>query len=150
LTQTQLKEIGINVEILTLDMDTADAYIWPDFEVANGRDYDLSTWGWSSSNSLTYLISLCSSDFSAGTYNVCGYVSEKFDTLVNEKLAAVTSMEEMENLLKELQTVIAEEIPLITIGYADTLQVCNTNMYDGWVAGKGMNIVNIFSFVGEQ
>lgn len=150
LIKTQLKEIGINVEILTLDMDTADAYIWPDFEVANGRDYDLSTWGWSSSNSLTYLISLCSSDFAVGTSNVCGYVSEKFDALVAEKLDAVTSMEEMEALLKELQTVIAEEIPLITIAYADTLQACNTNMYDGWVAGKGMNVVNIFSFVGEQ
>lgn len=150
LIQTQLKEIGIDVQIMTMDMDTADAYIWPDFEVANGRDYDLSTWGWSSSNSLTYLISLCSSDFSAGTYNVCGYVSEKFDTLVNEKLSSVSTMEEMESLLKELQTVIAEEVPLITIAYADTMQACNTEMYDGWVAGKGMNVVNIFSFVGEQ
>lgn len=150
LVKTQLKEIGIDVQILTLDMDTADAYIWPDFEVANGRDYDLSTWGWSSSNSLTYLISLCSSDFSAGTYNVCGYVSGNFDKLVDEKLSSVSSMEEMESLLKELQTVIAEEVPLITVAYADTLQACNTKMYDGWVAGKGMNVVNIFSFVGEQ
>lgn len=150
LIQTQLKEIGIDVQIMTMDMDTADAYIWPDFEVANGRDYDFSSWGWSSSNSLTYLISLCSSDFSAGTYNVCGYVSEKFDTLVNEKLSSVSTMEEMESLLKELQTVIAEEVPLITIAYADTMQACNTEMYDGWVAGKGMNVVNIFSFVGEQ
>lgn len=150
LIKTQLKEIGINVEILTLDMDTADAYIWPDFEVANGRDYDLSTWGWSSSNSLTYLISLCSSDYEVGTYNVCGYASEKFDSLVSEKLDAVKSMDEMESLLKELQTVIAEEIPLITVAYPDTLQVCNKKMYDGWVAGKGMNVVNIFSFAGEQ
>ena len=149
LVQTQLKEIGIDVQILALDMDTADAYIWPDFEVANGRDYDLSTWGWSSSNSLTYLLSLCSSDFSVGTYNVCGYASENFDKIVEEKLNAVSSMEEMESLLKELQTVIAEETPLITIGYADTLQVCNTAMYDGWVAGKGMNVVNVHSFLGE-
>ncbi|MBR5510384.1 MAG: ABC transporter substrate-binding protein [Lachnospiraceae bacterium] len=150
LIQTQLKEIGIDVQIMTMDMDTADAYIWPDFDVANGRDYDLSTWGWSTSNSLTYLISLCSSDFAAGNYNVCGYVSEKFDKLVAEKLSSVSSMEEMEMLLKELQTVIAEEVPLITIAYADTLQVCNTKMYDGWKAGKGMNVINIFSFVDEQ
>lgn len=149
LIQTQLKEVGIDVQILTLDMDTADAYIWPDFEVANGRDYDLSTWGWSSSNSLTYLISLCSSDYSVGTYNVCGYKSEKFDSIVEEKLASVKSMEEMESMLKELQTVIAEEVPLITIAYADTLQACNTDMYDGWVSGKGMNVVNVFSFLNK-
>ena len=150
LIKTQLSEVGIDIQIMTMDMDTADAYIWPDFDVESGRDYDLSTWGWSTSNSLTYLISLCSSDFSKGTYNVCGYVSEKFDALVDEKLASVSTMEEMESLLKELQNVIAEEVPLITIGYADTMQACNTKMYDGWVAGKGMNVVNIFSFVGEQ
>ena len=57
--KTELAEVGIDLQIQSLDMDTADAYIWPDFEVANGRDYDLSTWGWSSSNSLTYLIALC-------------------------------------------------------------------------------------------
>ena len=147
LIQNQLKEIGIDVQILTLDMDTADAYIWPDFEVSKGRDYDLSTWGWSNSNSYTYLIGLCASDFAVGTSNVCGYVSEAFDGLVNEKLSAVTTTEEMESLLKELQTVIAEEVPLITIAYADTMQACNTKQYDGWVSGKGMNVVNIFSFL---
>jgi ABC-type oligopeptide transport system substrate-binding subunit len=82
-----------------------------------------------------------------GNYNVCGYQSEAFDALVNEKLPAVRTMEEMEALLLELQAVAAEEIPLITIGYADTLQVCNTDNYNGWVAGKGMNVVNVFSFL---
>ena len=53
----------------------------------------------------------------------------------------------MESLLRELQTVIAEEVPLITIAYPDTMQACNTSMYNGWVSGKGMNVVNIFSFI---
>lgn len=145
--KTELAEVGIDLQIQSLDMDTADAYIWPDFEVANGRDYDLSTWGWSSSNSLTYLIALCDSDYEIGNDNVCGYRSEKFDSLVNEKLSEVKTMEDMETLLKELQNVIAEEIPLITLAYPDTLQACNTKAYDGWVSGKGMNVVNIFSFL---
>ena len=149
LIREQLKQVGIDLEIESLDMDTVDAYIWPDFEVANGRDYDLSTWGWSTTVSMTYLISLCSSDYDQGTYNVCGYVSERFDALVEEKLSKIRSEEEMQDLLKELQAVIAEEIPLITIGYPDTLQVCNTAMYDGWKSGSGANVVNIFSFLGE-
>ena len=147
LMKEQLAKVGIDLVIMTLDMDTADAYIWPDFEVANGRDYDLSTWGWSNSISMTYLISLCSSDFEQGTYNVCGYVSENFDKIVDEKLSSVTSEEEMQDLLRELQEVIAEEIPLLTIGFPDTLQVCNTKMYDGWKAGAGANVINIFSFL---
>lgn len=149
LMQEQLKLVGIELVINTMDMDTADAYIWPDFEVSKGRDYDLSTWGWSNSISMTYLISLCSSDFDQGTYNVCGYVSEAFDKLVEEKLASVTSEEEMQDLLRELQMVISEEIPLLTIGFPDTLQVCNTNLYDGWKAGAGANVVNIFSFLAD-
>lgn len=149
LMKEQLKLVGIDLVIMTMDMDTADAYIWPDFEVSKGRDYDLSTWGWSNSISMTYLISLCSSDFDQGTYNVCGYVSENFDKLVEEKLPKVTSEEEMQDLLKELQMVIAEEIPLLTIGFPDTLQVCNTDLYDGWKAGAGSNVVNIFSFLAE-
>ena len=72
---------------------------------------------------------------------------EKFDSLVNEKLSEVKTMEDMETLLKELQNMIAEEIPLITLAYPDTLQACNTKAYDGWVSGKGMNVVNIFSFL---
>lgn len=149
LMKEQLKEVGVELNIQSLDMDTADAYIWPDFEVANGRDYDLSTWGWSTSNSMTYLLSLCSSDYEIGTYNVCGYAGEAFDRLVEEKLAAVRTEEEMEALLRELQEVIGEEYPLLTIGYPDTLQVCNTAMYDGWKAGMGANVVNVFSFLGE-
>lgn len=150
LLQAQLKEIGIDVQIVSMDMDTADAYIWPDFEVSKGRDYDISTWGWSNSNSLTFLVSLCSSDFGLGSYNVCGYSSEKFDALVNDKLGTVKTMEEMDSLLKEFQNVLAEEVPLITIAYPDSMQACNTAMYDGWVAGKGMNVFNVFSFIDHK
>lgn len=148
LMQTQLKEIGIDLQILTLDMDTADAYIWPDFEVANGRDYDLSTWGWSSTNTLTYLASLCSSDHTVGIYNVCGYSNDNFDAIVEHKFSRVSSLEEVNTHLREMQNIIAADIPLLTIAYPDNLQACNTAMYDGWVAGKGMNVVNIFSFLG--
>lgn len=147
LLREQLREVGIELEIVSLDMDTADAYIWPDFEVANGRDYDLSTWGWGTAagTACTYLISLCASDTSTGNLNVCGYRSERFDALVNG--TAVSSMEDMEALLLVLQAVVAEEVPLLTIGFADSLQVCNIEMYSGWRAGKGVNVVNVYSFL---
>ena len=43
-----------------------------------------------------------------------------------------------------MQQVVADEVPLLTIGFADSLQVCNTARYDGWPAGKG---ANIYSFL---
>lgn len=147
LMREQLREVGIELEISSLDMDTADAYIWPDFDVAKGRDYDMSTWGWGTSagNSYTYLISLCAGDYDLGGYNVCGYQSDRFDRLVAE--TEVNSAEDMEALLEQLQQVVAEEVPLLTIGFADKLQVCNTALYDGWKAGLGTNVVNIHSFL---
>lgn len=149
LIQSQLKEVGIQLDIQSLDMDTADAYIWPDFEVSNGRDYDLATWGWSTTMTMSYLISLCSSDYEQGTYNVCGYVSDAFDALVDKTLPEVRSEADMEALLRQLQDIIAVDDPLITIGYPDNLQVCNTKLYDGWKAGNGANVINIFTFLGQ-
>lgn len=147
LMKEQLKKVGIQLEIMSMDMDTADAYIWPDFEVANGRDYAMSAWGWGSAagNSYSYLVSLCDSDFDVGTFNVCGYSSKKFDDIVAN--TSISSAQDMEAMLKELQQVVADEVPLLTIGYADKIQVCNTDLYDGWQAGKGTNVVNIFSFL---
>lgn len=150
LIQSQLKDVGIQLDIQSLDMDTADAYVWPDFEVANGRDYDLSTWGWSTTMTMSYLISLCSSDYEQGTYNVCGYVSDAFDALVDKSLPNVRSEADMQELLRQLQDIIAAEDPLITIGYPDNLQVCSTKLYDGWKAGNGTNVINIFTFLGQS
>ena len=149
LMKEQLKEVGIDLEIVTMDMDTADTYIWPDYDVANGRDYDLSTWGWGSAagNSYTYLISLCHSDPETGAYNVCGYKSERFDAIWDS--AEISSAADMEAVLKELQEVVIDEVPLITIGCPDKLQVCNTALYDGWKAGKGANVVNVYSFLPQ-
>lgn len=141
-----LKQVGIRMDVKAMEMDTVDAYVWPDFEVSKGRDYDTAMWGWSSAISPTYLISLCASDFVTGGYNVCGYRSEAFDKLVKERLDAVVNMDDMETLLRDLQTVIAEETPLITLAYPDKLQVCSKK-YDGWKAGKGANVVNIFTFL---
>jgi peptide/nickel transport system substrate-binding protein len=55
----------------------------------------------------------------------------------------------MTSLLKELQNVVADEIPCLVIAYPDSLQVCNTSQYNGWKSGKGLNVVNVFSFLAE-
>ena len=107
----------------------------------------MSTWGWSKAISPTYLVSLGSSDYVLGSYNVCGYKSEKFDNLISTRLDKVTSMDDMNELLKDLQKTFSEDNPLITVAYPDKIQVCNTKLYDGWKTGKGANVINIFSFL---
>ena len=143
----QLKAVGIELNINAMEMDTVDAYVWPDFEVSKGRDYDFSMWGWSSTLSMQYLITLCSSDFDIGTYNVCGYKNDEFDAIVSGDFKDVSNMEEMEKVLLELQEIVSKDPPLITFGYPDNLQVCNIDQYDGWVPVKGGNIINPYSFL---
>ena len=78
-----------------------------------------------------------------------GYKSDNFDQIVTDQYSKVTSMDQMTSMLKELQTVVADEIPCLVIAYPDSLQVCNTQQYNGWESGKGLNIVNVFSFLAE-
>ena len=143
----QLGQVGISIQVNAMEMDTVDAYVWPDFEVSKGRDYDLAMWGWGSSLSMTYLVELCASDYAIGVDNVCGYRSDAFDALVADRYAGISSQEEMTALLQDLQPIVADDIPLINFGFADSIQVCNTAAYDGWTPVKGGNIVNIFSFL---
>lgn len=147
LVAANLKEIGIKIDVKSMEMDTVDAYVWPDFEVSKGRNYDMATWGWSNTNTPTFLLSLCSSDFIIGTYNVMGYKSATFDHIVSDQYNKLKSMKQMTSMLQDLQKVVAEEVPALVIAYPDALQACNTQKYSGWKTGKGLNVVNIFSFL---
>ena len=150
LVAQQLAQVGISIQVTALEMDTVDAYVWPDFDVTKGRDYDLAMWGWGSSISMSYLVQLCAGDLAIGSDNLCGYQNDQFDALVASDYLGVTSTEEMTALLQQLQPIVADDIPLINFGFADTLQVCNTGAYDGWVPVMGGNVVNIFSFLPQE
>ncbi len=143
----QLKEIGVQLSVKVMEMDTVDAYVWPDFEVSAGRDYDLAMWGWGTSINPDFLVNMFSSDYSIGTYNVCGYVNAQVDEIVTGAYAAAEDEETLYAALREIQTIVAEDPGLICFGYADTLQACNTAQYSGFCAGKGMNVVNLYSFL---
>lgn len=147
LVAANLKELGIRVSVKSMEMDTVDAYVWPDFEVSKGRNYDMATWGWSNTNTPTFLLSLCSSDFDIGTYNVMGYKSEAFDAVVKAQYAQAVDMKKMSIMLQDLQKIVAEDVPALVIAYPDSLQVGNTDQYNGWKKGKGLNIINVFSFI---
>jgi len=147
LAAEQLKAIGVSMEVKVMEMDTVDAYVWPDFDVAQGRDYDAAMWGWGTSIRPNFLATLFSSDFIIGNCNVCGYVNEEMDAVINGAYAGAQSDDALYAALGEMQRIAAEDPSLICFGFADSLQACNMKMYDGFKAGKGTNVVNIFSFL---
>ena len=147
LAAEQLKAIGITLNVKVMEMDTVDAYVWPDFEVSAGRDYDLAMWGWGTSIKPDFLVTLFASDFDLGNSNVCGYINADVDAVVTGAYANAKTEEELYAALGEIQTIVADDPGLICFGYADVLQACNTAQYSGFVSGKGLNVINVFSFL---
>lgn len=146
----QLADVGIEIEVSVMEMDTVDAYVWPDFEVSQGRDYDLAMWGWGSSMDPAFLVYLFASDYDIGTYNVCGYKNDAVNAIVTQQFLTATTQETLYAALADIQREAASDPGLICFGYADALQVCNTAQYDGFCAGKGANVVNVYSFLNME
>lgn len=147
LASEQLKKVGVAMTVKVMEMDTVDAYVWPDFDVAKGRDYDAAMWGWGTSINPNFLVTVFASDFSLGNCNVCGYRNEEMDAIIAGDYANALTDEALYDALGQMQRVAAQDPSFICFGFADALQACNMNLYDGFVAGKGTNVVNIFSFL---
>ncbi len=151
LISSQLKEIGIDVEVTSMEATAVDDKVWPEFDVSKGRDFDMAMWGWSAPVMLNggSLATLCSSDYAIGNNNIGGYKNDEFDKLVSEYQSA-TTIEEVNTASREMQKFIANEYPFITLYYEDNLYACNSSVYNGWVASKSSSTLNVFSFLPEE
>jgi peptide/nickel transport system substrate-binding protein len=143
-----LAEIGIGIEVTTLDPTTVDSLVWPEFDVAQGRDFDLAMWGWSASvqTDPSRLSDLLASDPAVGALNVGGYGSEAFDALV-EELRTTLDPDARQGIIREMQAVIAQDLPFVPLYYADGTYAYRPDVYDGYVFVKGLGIVNKHSFL---
>jgi peptide/nickel transport system substrate-binding protein len=136
----QLGEVGIGITVAPLDAETVDEQVWPGFDVTNGRDYELSMWGWSPPVQLDAgrFGSLVHSDPSIGGFNVVGLADADTDGLVDEMNAA-SDAASRGAAISALQARIAELRPFVLLYYADGVYAFRPEAYDGWVyqAGQG-------------
>ena len=143
----QLAAIGLHVEVQS--PDGSGDLVWPEMDTSLDRSYDMSMFGWSAPviQRAGTIIGACSSDYAnTGGQNLPHYVSEEFDALASEFLQS-TDAAERANLNEEMQRVVADDTPFITLLFADTICAVNYDMYDGWVFAKGTNAVNLYSFL---
>ncbi len=144
-----LASIGMNVKVKALDSNTVDSLVWPDFDVTQGRDYDLAIWGWSAPVMLdpARLGTLFHSDLTArGALNIGAYADKNVDALV-EELAVAVDPDKQSKLLFDLQTAVADTVPFVTLYYPDDIFAYRPEAYDGWVFQNGQGILNKLSFV---
>ncbi|MFP3339842.1 hypothetical protein R0J91_17830, partial [Micrococcus sp. SIMBA_131] len=87
----------------------------PDFDVTKGRDYDMGLWGWSNTMQLfpDRMVELFHSDPAVGSVNIGAYKNADFDAL-SEQLSTTFKEEERMKVIKEMQSLVAEDSPFIT------------------------------------
>jgi len=148
LVATMLADIGIQANVAAVEQATWEAQIWPEFDVANGRDYELGMWGWSAPTQAdpAQIGALMHSDPTIGSLNVTGYSSPEADELIDQ-LRTEGDPDARQDLLNELQVLFAEELPFITLLYPDGAYAYDSTVYGGWAFISGQGIVSKLSLL---
>lgn len=148
LIRDMVAEVGIEIEVVSMDIDSLDAKVWPGYNVARGREYDMSMWGWSAPVMLdsTMLPSIIESDTALGRLNVTGTSDSDLDQLATQVRDATTLDDRLE-LLGQLQEVVAAKTPFVTLYYPEGAYAYRKDVFDGWVYQDGAGILNKMSYV---
>lgn len=148
LIRDMLEEIGIGVTVSAMDADSVDAKVWPELDVSKGRDYDMTMWGWSAPVMLdtTSMANLLDSDTALGRLNITGTNDPDIDRAAG-KLRGATTTDDRLAALAEIQQLVAEKVPFVTLYYPEDSFGYRSDVYAGWVYQNGQGLLNKMSFV---
>lgn len=151
LVSQMLLEVGIEATVQAVETSTWEDAVWPGFDVNNGRNYDMSMWGWSApvqANPIRVWQLLHSSpDF--GFLNLTGFSNERADEL-SEALTTEVNPEAIAEIMDELQVIIADDLPFILLLYPDGAYAHWSSVYDGWTFMTGQGVFHKLSFLPEE
>jgi peptide/nickel transport system substrate-binding protein len=149
LIASSMKAIGIDVRVRAEEGGSLGARVWPDFDVARGRSYDWTMFGWSAPVMVDpqRIIGLVDSDPRVGTNNIGGFRSREADRL-SSVLRTSPDAAERRRTLRALEALIARERPFVLLWYADLAYAYRPAAYAGWRFQAGQGILHKRSFVG--
>jgi peptide/nickel transport system substrate-binding protein len=141
LVSEMLAEIGIQVNVASVETATWEEAVWPGFDIANGRNYEMAAWGWSApiqANTIR-VAELVHGDPSIGFLNLTGFSNPDVDALAAQLLTEADETAAAE-AIAELQQLIADQVPFVLLAYPDGAYAYNSATYDGWefIAGQGI------------
>jgi peptide/nickel transport system substrate-binding protein len=148
LIRDMLAAIGMQADVVSVESGTFWEALWPGWDINNGRNYQMALGGWSPPVQVvaSWVTRLVHSDPNFGFLNLTGFKSERMDEVLN-RLIASTDATERAQIIKEIQVVIAEEVPFVTLLYSDGLYPYWSTVYDKYVFISGQGIVNKLSFL---
>lgn len=143
LVSEMLRGIGVEAKVAAVEQATWEAKVWPDFDVANGRDYQLAMWGWSApvQADVGQIAQLVHSDPAIGSINLTGFSDPEADQLA-EELGVTGDPTRRTEILNRLQVIIAEQLPFSMLLYPDGAYAFRPAVYDGWVFITGQGVVD--------
>jgi peptide/nickel transport system substrate-binding protein len=151
ITAEMLAEVGIEVTVEPIESQTVYDRVWPEFDVANGRDFDLTMFSWQPvlQTRAGRFGGLVHSDPTRGSLNIGGFSDPAADELVD---AIDDAPDEATRLdaVQGLSELIAEEVPFVTLYFPDTTFAYRPESFDGWQYREGLGPFNTSSFVDYQ
>ena len=148
LTSAMLKDIGIETVVVSVETSTWEEAVWPGFDINNGRNYEVATWGWSApiqANTIR-VAELVHSDPGVGFLNLTGFADAEVDAVSAQLLVEADPAKSAE-LVGELQVLIADLQPFVMLAYPDGAYVYDSDVYAGWVFISGQGIVSKLSLL---
>jgi peptide/nickel transport system substrate-binding protein len=151
LIKEMLAQVGIQVNVASVEQTTWEDMVWPEFDITFGRSYELSMWGWSAPVQADVFRApeLVHSDPLIGPLNLSGANSEDIDRIANE-MASSQDPEYRTEKIKELQQAIADEMPFVILMYPDGNYAYWSSVYDNLAFIAGQGVVNKLSFLPES
>lgn len=150
LLSTQLAEVGVGVEVAAVEKQTLDDAVWPGYDVAQGRNYEMAVWGWSAPTQadIGQMASLVSSDPAVGNLNVTGFVDPQSDELANA-LTTTLDEEERTQVAYDLQERFAEMVPFVPLLYPNGAYAYNSEVFGDWRSITGQGPMTKLSFIPD-
>ena len=151
LVREMLLEIGIDAQVAVVEQTTWEEAVWPGFDVTQGRNYDMSMWGWSAPTQAdpVRIASLIHSDPAIGSLNLTAYSNEQIDALA-EELITTLDVERQTALMHEIQAIIADELPFIMLLYPDAVYAYRPAVFDSWLFMSGQGVFHKLSFLPAE
>lgn len=148
LISQMLREIGIEINVASVEQATWEDAVWPGFDVNQGRNYEMAMWGWSAPTQADpgRTSMLVHSNPAIGSLNLTGFAHDEADALA-ARLGGEGDLAEREAILHRLQEIIADQLPFVTVLYPDGAYAVNTDVYGDWVYITGQGIVSKISLL---
>ncbi len=127
-----LKDVGLTIELQTMDDGALTDQIYATKGGEFNPDYDMFLWGWYSDLDPSPVLSYFTTDQING-WSDCAWSNEEYDQLY-EQQAATIDPTERKALIDKMQEIIYRESPYIPTVYSNDLEAYNIDKWEGYAA----------------